>query len=159
MARKKRGWWSQIQSNDYPESQKKYGDKDWIAFNIEKDKHIEPRHEEVKGNKPPLILKKRCSNCGNLLLDDKEKCNNCGWEIDNKNYIESKIINEINYKRIIQDNIKKDAPKVNYTILCPKCGSKMVLRTAKKGKNKGNKFWGCSQFPKCRGTSSYREIF
>ena len=33
---------------------------------------------------------------------------------------------------------------------CPKCGSEMVLRTAKSGKNVGNKFWGCSQFPKCR---------
>ena len=34
---------------------------------------------------------------------------------------------------------------------CPVCGNAMVLREAKKGKNEGNKFWGCSQFPKCRG--------
>ena len=33
---------------------------------------------------------------------------------------------------------------------CPKCNSKMVLRTAKKGSNAGNKFWGCSQYPRCR---------
>jgi hypothetical protein len=33
---------------------------------------------------------------------------------------------------------------------CPKCGSPMVLREAKKGKNIGKKFWGCSKFPKCR---------
>jgi restriction system protein len=33
--------------------------------------------------------------------------------------------------------------------LCPKCGSPMVLRTAKKGGNQGNQFWGCSQYPKC----------
>lgn len=33
---------------------------------------------------------------------------------------------------------------------CPKCGSKMVLRTATKGKNAGNKFYGCAGFPKCR---------
>jgi hypothetical protein len=33
---------------------------------------------------------------------------------------------------------------------CPKCGSEMVLRKATKGKNAGNNFWGCSQFPKCR---------
>ncbi|WP_295761226.1 NERD domain-containing protein [uncultured Oscillibacter sp.] len=36
------------------------------------------------------------------------------------------------------------------TILCPKCGSAMVLRTASKGVNKGQKFYGCSNFPKCR---------
>lgn len=33
---------------------------------------------------------------------------------------------------------------------CPKCGSDMVVREAKKGNNKGNKFWGCSSFPQCR---------
>lgn len=35
---------------------------------------------------------------------------------------------------------------------CPKCGSSMVIRTAKKGQNVGMKFWGCSNFPKCRTT-------
>lgn len=34
---------------------------------------------------------------------------------------------------------------------CPKCGDVMVLREVKKGQNIGNKFWGCSSFPKCRG--------
>jgi len=34
--------------------------------------------------------------------------------------------------------------------ICPKCGKSMVLRTAKKGANSGNKFWGCSGFPTCR---------
>ena len=33
---------------------------------------------------------------------------------------------------------------------CTKCGSDMVLRTAKTGKNAGNQLWGCSNFPKCR---------
>jgi len=37
------------------------------------------------------------------------------------------------------------------TPLCPKCGSTMVRRTAKSGSNAGNAFWGCSQFPGCRG--------
>lgn len=37
---------------------------------------------------------------------------------------------------------------------CPKCGSAMVLRTAQKGPNAGQQFWGCSQFPKCRGVVS-----
>lgn len=34
---------------------------------------------------------------------------------------------------------------------CPKCGSVMLLRTAKKGKNQGKAFWSCSQFPRCDG--------
>ncbi len=35
-------------------------------------------------------------------------------------------------------------------LICPRCGSKLVLRTAKKGDNAGNQFYGCSAFPKCR---------
>jgi restriction system protein len=38
---------------------------------------------------------------------------------------------------------------------CPLCGSVMVLRTAKKGSNSGGKFWGCTTFPKCRGTKPF----
>lgn len=33
---------------------------------------------------------------------------------------------------------------------CPKCGSSMVLRTARRGANAGNQFWGCSAYPRCR---------
>ena len=33
---------------------------------------------------------------------------------------------------------------------CPRCGRKMVLRTARKGSAEGKQFWGCEGFPKCR---------
>ncbi|WP_432472361.1 NERD domain-containing protein [Amphritea sp. HPY] len=36
---------------------------------------------------------------------------------------------------------------------CPKCSSPMILRKARKGQDIGKQFWGCSQFPKCRGIS------
>ncbi len=35
---------------------------------------------------------------------------------------------------------------------CPVCGASMVIRTAKKGVQSGRSFWGCTQFPNCRGT-------
>ncbi|MEE2000609.1 DUF2034 domain-containing protein [Alkalimonas sp. MEB108] len=38
---------------------------------------------------------------------------------------------------------------------CPVCNSSMVLRTARKGVNAGNQFYGCSRFPDCRGTRAY----
>lgn len=34
--------------------------------------------------------------------------------------------------------------------VCPRCGSGLVLRTAKRGDNKGNQFYGCGSYPKCR---------
>lgn len=33
---------------------------------------------------------------------------------------------------------------------CPLCGSNLVLRTASKGANAGNQFYGCSNYPRCR---------
>ena len=35
---------------------------------------------------------------------------------------------------------------------CPRCGAAMALRTARQGANAGNGFWGCSTYPRCRGT-------
>jgi len=36
------------------------------------------------------------------------------------------------------------------TPICPKCGVPLVLRTARKGTNSGNQFYGCPNFPRCR---------
>jgi len=35
---------------------------------------------------------------------------------------------------------------------CPICNAVMVKRTAKRGAHAGNSFWGCPNYPKCRGT-------
>lgn len=34
---------------------------------------------------------------------------------------------------------------------CPVCGGDMVQRTSRRGGNAGNAFWGCTNYPKCRG--------
>jgi DNA-binding helix-hairpin-helix protein with protein kinase domain len=44
------------------------------------------------------------------------------------------------------------APKLSAKPTCPNCRSRMVLRTAHRGQNAGNNFWGCSRFPSCTGT-------
>jgi hypothetical protein len=38
--------------------------------------------------------------------------------------------------------------------VCPQCTSPMVRRTSRTGKNAGKSFWGCSQYPRCRGIIS-----
>ena len=48
------------------------------------------------------------------------------------------------------------SPPDNPPPICPRCGSTMVLRTATRGENKGNQFWGCSGFPKCRQVAHFR---
>jgi restriction system protein len=39
-----------------------------------------------------------------------------------------------------------------FSLSCPQCGNDLVRRRARKGKNAGNEFYGCSTFPKCRYT-------
>lgn len=34
---------------------------------------------------------------------------------------------------------------------CPQCGNAMIKRVTKKGTNSGRTFWGCVEFPRCRG--------
>jgi len=41
--------------------------------------------------------------------------------------------------------------------LCPKCKQAMVLRTVQKiGPHHGKQFWGCRDFPKCRGVREFK---
>lgn len=37
---------------------------------------------------------------------------------------------------------------------CPQCNALMVLRTASRGPNQGGQFWGCPNYPRCRGIVS-----
>ncbi len=35
---------------------------------------------------------------------------------------------------------------------CPTCGGRMIVRTARKGRNPGRRFLGCAAYPRCQGT-------
>jgi DNA-binding helix-hairpin-helix protein with protein kinase domain len=37
---------------------------------------------------------------------------------------------------------------------CPTCGGAMVIRTARRGRHSGTRFWGCAKYPICNGTRS-----
>ena len=41
--------------------------------------------------------------------------------------------------------------------VCARCGANMVLRTGQSGARKGQKFWGCSNYPACRYTKNIEE--
>jgi len=76
------------------------------------------------------------------------------------NFVKGKpleLINGTQLQKIITE-IQKGQTRTDQETnenLCPMCGAKMVLRMAKKGQNVGDKFWGCSNFPKCRTTKPY----
>ena len=68
-------------------------------------------------------------------------------------YTQVSEIQKIQHIQNIRDN--KNSHYNNFSnntqnLKCPKCGGTLVLRTAKRGANSGNQFYGCSNYPKCR---------
>jgi len=69
-------------------------------------------------------------------------------------------VNNIKMQQI-QSNVKQVSQNVTANVvlavqqdevelICPKCKGKLVLRTAKRGENKGKKFYGCINYPQCK---------
>lgn len=93
-------------------------------------------------------------------------------EISNPDVLNDKEINEI-YRRLlpltnadkatqekhitdIKTKIAKQKAEEQSTTICPRCGGKLVLRTAKTGYNAGNQFYGCENYPRCRYTRNLK---
>lgn len=89
------------------------------------------------------------NNTNDILTDSQVE------DIYNKLYPYTKV-NEIvkaqHVSNIINNtnNVKTDFLNTGNSLYCPDCGSKLVLRTAKRGTHAGEQFYGCSNYPKCR---------
>ena len=59
---------------------------------------------------------------------------------------------EIKAELVDPESTKEEEPvvKTEENLVCPRCGGQLILRTAKKGNNAGNQFYGCSNYPRCR---------
>lgn len=102
----------------------------------------------------------KCEKCGSdMILREAKNGNNKGNKFYGcVSYPECKNIVNVEKKdtekakeEVVEpkkvENIEKDTAK---TQKCDKCGCDMILREAKNGNNKGNKFYGCSSYPKCK---------
>jgi four helix bundle suffix protein len=81
----------------------------------------------------------------NFLLDQQIR----GLErefIEEGGYSEKLAAARIKFRRNETDREDREIPP------CPRCGGALVLRTAKQGAKAGSQFWGCSTYPKCKGT-------
>lgn len=64
-----------------------------------------------------------------------------------------KLINEVrSTKNSVNASSGLEKTMNQASTVCPKCGSGMVERVAKRGQNIGKKFYGCSNYPSCNGT-------
>jgi len=79
----------------------------------------------------------------NVVLIDGERL---------RSLIQSVPARESNGVRPVAANRSQPRPEASATPACPKCGSAMLRRSARRGANAGADFWGCSQYPACKGT-------
>ncbi len=75
-----------------------------------------------------------------ISIEDEEE-----WNLISSNPLFSDLFGEVN-----SDETEE--------IRCPRCNAKMILRTARKGKNRGKKFYGCTNYPKCKNTIDLTEM-
>ena len=74
-------------------------------------------------------------------------------------YVDYIYVNEVEEESIDQmivPQIVETPQQQPQTPKCPKCNGKLVIRTATKGVNAGNQFYGCSNYPKCKYTRNVR---
>lgn len=98
----------------------------WLAYGL-----LDQRHE-------PPTLQRRDSQTGADSISE-------GADPSTSDSVKPSARPPYRKRRSIQRNAK---------VRCPKCGSPMVLRQAKRGANTGHWFYGCATYPACRGTRS-----
>lgn len=85
------------------------------------------------------------------VLVDRRKSNELYRQIYDEAMRIVRLSDEIRVKVDRVPKASAGGPQPDEAPICPKCNATMVARTAKKGANKGETFWGCSTFPECWG--------
>jgi DNA topoisomerase-1 len=102
---------------------------------------VDAGRKRVEGP-PPEPTGEMCPECGGELV---KRAGQFGTFISCSNYPECK------YK---PPKVLPEVPQGTEAPSCPNCGGSMVLRQAFRGRGKGNMFWGCANYPSCRGIVS-----
>ena len=107
-----------------------------------KDINLTGQAEVMKRNELVNNVKHKINNSGNILTDEQID------DIYARLYPLTQTKKEQKRAHIENVNLKKQGGVRR----CPRCGGNLVLRTAKSGDNVGKRFYGCSNYPRCRYT-------
>lgn len=106
------------------------------------------------------IKQKHIDNINNNIRTENNKATKLQ---ENDNIVDNtKVVN--NFEKITNNEIAPteqleennsiedihDENKTNNSLICPECGGTLLLRTARYGEHTGEKFYGCSNYPKCK---------
>jgi len=102
---------------------------------------VDAGRKRVEGP-PPEPTGEQCPQCGGELV---KRHGQFGTFISCSNYPECK------YKPPRTQPVAPDGAEAPP---CPVCGGTMVARQAYRGRGRGNMFWGCANYPTCKGIVS-----
>ena len=108
-------------------------------------------HNSKKRKERDAFLEGACQSADLPLLQVTARATYNVREIETM--IEHFLVDGVNPTKDVVGTPSKKASLRDEKV-CPKCSSVMVMRVAKKGKNRGNTFWACSAFPKCKHTQA-----
>ncbi len=103
--------------------------------------------------------KHRVTYCRYLLEEISENARNAGRCLSDEqiNNFYTLLLNFTNASdeqktKHVQEVYAKRYPVIqpDGTWTCPRCGGVLVERIAQRGSRAGNRFWGCSNYPKCK---------
>lgn len=106
----------------------------------------------IKRDQVKHTVKEAASNFGNVMSQEQivsvyDKLYPFTQVTD---YVKEKHVEDIKTAHSEQVTVSVPDDHENGNLICPRCGSTLVTRIAKRGENAGKQFYGCSNFPKCR---------
>ena len=113
----------------YPYSQVDY---------VVKMKHIDDINRRIEGDYDDDVVldDEEISPLENEITDNEEYAG--GESVEHNDTIDDETLESTS-----------DSVETDDTLICPVCGAKLVLRTARYGEHAGEEFYGCSNYPKC----------
>jgi DNA topoisomerase-1 len=115
--------------------------------------HFVYRENKRYKNRPGFYSCSNYPTCKTILpgKPTKEVCPNCG-----------KMMVDVDGTLVCMDKCTEKKEEIKQVegdfITCPKCGKgHLIERTSTKGKNKGQTFYGCSNFPRCKNIVTKEE--
>ena len=107
--------------------------KIFLLFLISSSKGLKALATSLASSYNDEPLNQTCPTCGAIMLKNKNGEIYCSENCD---------------KVTLESN----------DVLCPKCGEgHLVKRVASKGKSKGNEFYACNKYPKCKNIVTIEE--
>lgn len=123
-----------------------------LQLNVLKDfySYFIPLVEDARANMDKVKPEKTgemCPVCGKPMVFRQSK------------YGEFEACSDYPTCKYIKTKEKEKSKTQDTKVKCPECNlGTLVVRTAQKGKNKGNKFLACSRFPKCKYISPLKIV-